>query len=132
MKLSFKLLIFLWLGSVSFLFAQPSVDELLSVPFVGNLVSSPDLGQIAWTSDIEGIQNIYYSNDKGVSYQQLTAYDQPDGQKITNLQFSPNGQWLVYTRGGELGGNWDREQPSNATSMPKPYQPEIRDTSSKG
>lgn len=126
MKFSFKLLILLWLGSMNFMFAQPSVNELLSVPFVDNLASSPDMGQIAWTFDMEGVQNIYYSNDKGSSYQQLSTYNEPDGQKITNLQFSPNGQWLVYTRGGELGGNWDREQPSNATSMPKPYQPEIR------
>src|SRR5699024_3259368 len=126
MKLSFKILIVCWIICSNHIYAQPTVDELLRIPFVGNLVSSPDLGQIAWTFDIEGIQNIYYSNDKGKSYDKLTGYDLPDGQKITNLQFSPDGKWLVYTRGGELGGNWDREQPVNPTSLPNAYQPQIR------
>lgn len=116
-RLSFSFLMILFIN-VSVTYSQTNLKELLSYPYPSNLCSSPTTGKLAWTFDKEGIRNIFISEDKEVSYKQLTHYTEDDGQEFSNLQFSPDGDWLVYMRGGEPGGNNSQNTPVNPTSSP--------------
>ncbi len=99
--------------------AQKSLKELLSYSHPSNLCSSPVAGKLAWTFNTEGVRNVFISEDKGENYKALTHYTEDDGQEFSNLQFSPNGEWLVYMLGGEPGGNRARNTPINPTSSPE-------------
>ncbi|MGH2644545.1 MAG: prolyl oligopeptidase family serine peptidase, partial [Chitinophagaceae bacterium] len=41
-----------------------------------------------------------------------------NGQQISELSFSENGQWLVYELGGAPDGNWSTDLPVNPASYP--------------
>jgi len=43
----------------------------------------------------------------------VTDFVKDDGQEITSLSISNDGNWVVFVRGGEHGGNWDTESPVN-------------------
>lgn len=101
-----------------FVASQTSIKELLSFPYPNNLCGSPSTGQIAWVFNQQGHRNIFLSKDGGSSMIQLTKYNQDDGQVIDGLQFSPDGKWLLYFRGGDPGGNWNTELPVNPNSSP--------------
>jgi dipeptidyl aminopeptidase/acylaminoacyl peptidase len=110
-------------GTVLIVFGQKAtLKKLLSYPYPTNLVSSPATGELAWTFSIKGHRNIYFSKNKGKSFKKLTHYDKDDGQQISKLQFSPEGNWLVYMRGGAPHGNWSRSvrvDPSSSPRKPK-------------
>lgn len=103
----------------SLTFGQPDVRDMLSYPYPSNLCSVPATGWMAWTFDIQGKRNVYISKDKGKSFEKLTSYDEDTGQPISQLQFSPDGKWLLFIRGAEPGGNWSSADPVNPTSFPK-------------
>jgi len=65
------------------------------------LAVSPDGTQWAWVENNRGRRNIFLRNGEG-SVKKLTVYDQDDGQEISQLTFSPDGQSLLFVRGGAL------------------------------
>lgn len=99
-------------------FAQLKLQDLLSYPHPSNLCSDPQSGKIAWTFNQEGRRNIFISEDKGNAYTKLTGFDKDEGQEISSLAFSPDGEWLIFMRGGEPSGNWSEDAPVNPTSSP--------------
>ena len=98
--------------------AQKNLKELLSYSHPSNLCSSPATGKFAWTFNTKGVRNIFLSEDQGINFKALTEYTDDDGQEFSNLQFSPDGVWLVYMLGGEPGGS-SRNIPINPTSSPE-------------
>jgi dipeptidyl aminopeptidase/acylaminoacyl peptidase len=118
-----KKLLFITLMAVVFVgvhtaTSQVSLNELLSYPYPTNLCSSPASEKLAWTFIKKGIHNIFITEDHGHTFKQLTHYKKDDGQAISALQFSPDGRWLVYMKGGGPHGNWTRNKPVNPTSSP--------------
>lgn len=116
---SFILLGLVLFAHVQIAHAQKSLKELLSYSHPSNLCSSPATEKLAWTFNKEGVRNIFISEDKGLSYKALTHYTEDDGQEFSNLQFSPDGEWLVFMLGGEPGGNRSRSTPINPISSPE-------------
>src|SRR6185312_6964848 len=39
--------------------------------------------------------------------QRATSYTSDDGQELTNLAFTPDGNTVVYVRGGDHDANWE-------------------------
>lgn len=109
----------LFFCSISEIYAQLTIKKLLSYPYPSNLCAAPCTGDIAWTFDLQGHRNIYLSQDKGSSFTKLTDNEQDDGQPISELQFSPDGNWLFFVKGGEPGGNWSRSAPVDPLSSPE-------------
>lgn len=97
---------------------QLRLRDLLDHPYTENLCSAPEAHRLAWTFDIRGRRNIYYTEDGGRSYTALTQDSTDGGQQISELSFSGDGQWLVYVRGGAPEGNWSEEEPVNPASYP--------------
>ena len=87
-------------------------------PFPQNLATAATGSRIAWTFNEEGKRNVYVAEGPTFDARKLTSYDIDDGQEITSLSISPDGQHVVYVRGGEHGSNWDDEVVVNPASFP--------------
>ena len=96
------LLTIIALGFVPALNAQGSftLDQVMSSPFPSGLVAAPTGGSVAWIQDAEGRRNIWFAEAPEYVGRQLTAYDQDDGQEISDLCFTPDASALLYVRGG--------------------------------
>src|SRR5258706_10488393 len=82
-------------------FAQQSVtlEELLSAPFPENLTAAKTANRIAWTFNQEGKRNIWVAEGPAFTARRLTSYLQDDGQPLSELNFSEDGNTIGYVRG---------------------------------
>ena len=81
-----------------------TLEEVMSAPFVSELTAAPAGGRVAWIANEQGRRNIWVAQlGSHASAQQITHYTQDDGQEISGLAWSTDGEWLAYTRGGDAG-----------------------------
>ncbi len=78
-----------------------TLEQILSAPFAENLTAAKKVNRVAWTLDEEGKRNVWVAEGPTFSSRRLTSYLTDDGQEISQLSFSEDGNSLVYTRGGE-------------------------------
>jgi len=83
-----------------------TIEQALSAPFHSNLIAAPANGRFAWVANQEGKRNLWVAEPgaqaAGYRVRQLTHFDQDDGQDMGELTFTPDGQTVVYTRGGDF------------------------------
>lgn len=99
-----------------------TLEQILSSPFPADLIASKQGDKVAWVFDIQGKRNIWICEAPAFKARQLTRYDKDDGQELTEPVFSPDGNWIAYTRGG--APNSDKDIP-NPTSDPAGAKQEI-------
>ena len=82
-------------------FAQKSVtlEELLRAPFPENLTAAKKVPRVAWTLNQEGQRNIWVAEAPSFSARRLTSYLEDDGGAISDVNFSDDGNVIVYVRG---------------------------------
>lgn len=73
----------------------------------------------------QGKRNIYFAEAPDFEPLKLTSYNEDAGQEISNLQFTLDGEWLVFVRGGDHGGG-NASSPVNAQNLPKLPKVEIK------
>ena len=78
-----------------------TLEEVLRAPFAENLTAAKKVNRAAWTLDEEGKRNVWVAEGPGFQARRLTSYLEDDGQEISELSFSEDGNSLVYVRGGE-------------------------------
>jgi dipeptidyl aminopeptidase/acylaminoacyl peptidase len=78
-----------------------TLEQILRAPFAENLTSAKKVNRVAWTLDQEGKRNVWVAEGPLFSSRRLTSYVEDDGQEISQLSFSEDGNSLVYVRGGE-------------------------------
>jgi dipeptidyl aminopeptidase/acylaminoacyl peptidase len=100
--------------------AQITAEQIRSYPFPQNLTAAATGSRIAWTFNEEGRRNIYVAEGPDFRARKLTSYGMDDGQELTSVSLSPDGQFVVYVRGGEHSSNWDDQVVVNARSLPEP------------
>src|SRR6266853_4840734 len=76
-----------------------TLDQVMSSPFPSELTVSKRGDRVAWAFDAEGKRNIWIAEAPAFAARQLTHYDRDDGQELTDLTFSPNGNTIAYVRG---------------------------------
>jgi dipeptidyl aminopeptidase/acylaminoacyl peptidase len=104
-------------------FAQSfTLEQVMSSPFPSDLTVSKRGDKIAWAFDAEGKRNIWIAEAPAFTARQLTKYDSDDGQELSDLVFSPNGNWLAFVRG--QGKNQAGEYP-NPSSDPAGVKQEV-------
>ncbi|PSL07246.1 dipeptidyl aminopeptidase/acylaminoacyl peptidase [Cecembia rubra] len=117
-----KLSIFIFLLGFN-LFAQSfTMEQVTSFPFPSELTASNSKDWIAWAMNEKGLRNIYLAQAPHFDTKKVTNFSVDDGQEISSLQFTPDGNNLIFVRGGEHGSNWDWNvgiNPSQSTFMPK-------------
>lgn len=104
---------------------QFTLEQVRGYVFHGPPVAAAGAPRIAWVANDRGRDNLWVAEAPGFEPRQLTRYADDDGQEISSLSLSDDGQWLVYVRGGEHGGNWLRSQPANPASLPAGAKVEI-------
>ena len=92
-----------------------TIEQVLSAPFPANLTASKSGARVAWTLDQEGRRNIWVTEGPEFQARQLTAYDIDDGQALSDVHFSVDGDFLIYVRGE---GKNSAGQSPNPTSNP--------------
>src|SRR5204863_406214 len=70
-------------------------------PFPSELVAARRGSRVAWVFDSEGRRNVWVAEGPQFQARQLTRYDKDDGQELTDLSFSADGNWIVFVRGGD-------------------------------
>ncbi|HMQ06039.1 MAG TPA: prolyl oligopeptidase family serine peptidase [Saprospiraceae bacterium] len=113
----------IFLLTVVSLFCQSyTVEQITAFPYPSEMVSATSGNRLAWAMNEKGLRNIYVMQVPESEPRRITSFDRDDGQEITSLQFTLDGQWLVFVRGGEHGSNWDRYtgfNPSQEVLIPK-------------
>jgi len=118
-KICFFALAFLLNTAVFAQQADFSLEQVTSYPFPNELSSGGE-NRAAWAVNASGLRNIYVTEGPDFEARQLTDYSMDDGQELSSVALSPDGNWVVYIRGGDFGSNWDDEEIVNPTSMPFP------------
>jgi dipeptidyl aminopeptidase/acylaminoacyl peptidase len=78
-----------------------TLEQVLSSPFPSDLVAARRGQRVAWAFDSQGRRNIWVAEGPQFQARQLTRYDRDDGQELTDLAFSADGDWVVFVRGGD-------------------------------
>jgi dipeptidyl aminopeptidase/acylaminoacyl peptidase len=117
MKRAFAYIVFLILFAACGAQAQDhfTLEQILSAPFPDDLVASKTGNRIAWTLDEQGKRNVWAAEAPDFKARRITSYLEDDGQDLSSLGFSADGNTLVYTRGG---GKNPAGQFPNPTSNP--------------
>jgi dipeptidyl aminopeptidase/acylaminoacyl peptidase len=92
-----------------------TLEQILSAPFPSDLTAAKNSNRVAWVFDQQGRRNIWVAEAPGFAARQVTKYNEDDGQELSELRFSLDGNALVYVRGG--GKNVAGQVP-NPTSNP--------------
>ncbi len=95
---------------------SPTIAQILSTPFASDLTAAPTGERIAWLVNIEGKRNVWVAEGPNFKARQLTAYNNDDGQELTNLSFTSDGKWLVFVRGGDANQSGEIPNPTNNVS----------------
>ncbi|MNK17958.1 Prolyl tripeptidyl peptidase precursor [compost metagenome] len=111
------LLVLVFLGFISLeIHAQsPSLVDLLKTPYLSSLAASSQNADVFFVLNKEGIRNVFMASAPDYKPKQLTQFNEDDGQEISNLSISKDGQWAVFVRGGDHGAN-SLAKPINPTS----------------
>ena len=103
--------------------AAPDLATLLSYPFIDGLTAARDADRIAWTVNVKGVRSVKTAAGPTFAARTVTAAAGDDGMELTGLVVSPDGQRLVWVRGGDHDANWEENgrqpNPAAATEQPK-------------
>lgn len=102
-----------------------TLKQVTGYPFPSALVAAPSGARVAWVFDERGVRNIYEAAAPDWQAHRVTDYTADDGQELTNLSFTPDGNTIVYVRGGDHDANWSA--PGNLAPDPSssPIQPMV-------
>ena len=92
-----------------------TLEQVMSSPFPSELIVSKRGDKLAWAFDAEGKRNIWVAEAPSFAARQVTRSNVDDGQELSDLVFSPDGNAIAYVRG--QGKNQSGEVP-NPSSDP--------------
>ncbi|HSU92130.1 MAG TPA: prolyl oligopeptidase family serine peptidase [Gemmatimonadaceae bacterium] len=90
---------------------QITLEALLSAPFPDGLVAAPTGGVVAWTFDEGGSRNVWIARPPDYKASRITSYRGDDGQEITDLTFTPDGNAIAYVRGSSANAHGEIPNP---------------------
>ena len=80
-----------------------TLQQVLSAPFSSGLSASPKGERFVWISDQQGRRNLWLAEPGGsVPARALTRYDADDGVEIGDVTWTPDGESVIYVRGGDF------------------------------
>lgn len=106
-----------------------TIEQVLSAPFLTELTASPDGKRLAWFVNDQGRRNVWAAEAPQFRPRKLTSFTGDDGQDLTKLTWSPDGEIIVFVRG--QGKNSAGETP-NPTNDPAGTEQAIWAVSFKG
>ena len=107
--------IFLLSVFITHIATAQNIESYLSPPFPTDLTASPDGKTIAWVFNDKGSRNIYMAEAPSFTAKKITPYSGDDGMEINSLNFTPDGNSIVYVRGN---GTNNRGEAANPAFLP--------------
>ncbi len=90
---------------------QPfTLEQVTAAPFPENLTAAPAGGKVAWQLNARGVRNLWVAAPPDYQGRQITSYTEDDGQEINQVEWTPDGQSVIYVRGGDF--EMGREDPN--------------------
>jgi dipeptidyl aminopeptidase/acylaminoacyl peptidase len=93
-----------------------SIEDILSAPSPYELIAAK--GRLAWAMNERGARNVWTAEGPKFEPRQLTKFQGDDGVDLGELTFSADGQWIAFTRGGDLETNGESPNPASAAQTP--------------
>ncbi|MGH9400272.1 MAG: S9 family peptidase, partial [Thermoanaerobaculia bacterium] len=90
-----------------------TLEQVLSAPFPSDLTASPSGGKVAWVANIRGARNIWLAEPPDRKGRPVTSFAEDDGQEISDLCFTPDGNAIVFVRGGDANRKGEIPNPGN-------------------
>ena len=97
----------------------PGLETQLSYPFLDGLTAAARADRVAWITVVKGVRSIWTASAPGFAPRLVWSSGTDEGQELTNLSLAPDGQAMVWVRGGDHDGNW----PANGGLQPNPGSP---------
>lgn len=76
------------------------------------MVASQNGKTIAWVFNDKGSRNIYVAESPSFAAKKITTYTGDDGMAITDLNFTPDGNQIVFVRGNAPNGRGEAANPA--------------------
>jgi dipeptidyl aminopeptidase/acylaminoacyl peptidase len=92
-----------------------TLEQVMSSAFPSDLAAAKKTGGFAWVSNARGARNIWVAEPPDFKGRQVTSYTGDDGQDVGELEWTPDGKSIVYTRGGDFEFP-ERSYPNPATN----------------
>lgn len=102
-----------------------TLEQVRSYPFPSELQAARSVNRIVWALNERGLRNLWVAEAPRFTARQLTQYTLDDGQELSSVRISPDGQWISFIRGGDFGSNFDDALPVNPLGMPLPSRTEL-------
>jgi len=102
-----------------------TMAQVRSYPFPNELAAAATGSRIAWAMNEQGRRNIYVAEGPEWMPRKLTSYDTDEGQELTSVQLTADGETVIYVRGGDHGANWEDGLPVNPASTTEPVRVQI-------
>src|SRR5579884_3128616 len=93
--------------------ARFSLEQVMSAPFPSELTVSHTSGKVAWILDEKGARNIWVAEAPDYKGRRLTRFTADDGQEIAQMSWTPDGQSIIYVRGGDFETHRDNPNPAS-------------------
>jgi dipeptidyl aminopeptidase/acylaminoacyl peptidase len=90
-----------------------TMEQIKSYPFPNELTAAGTGSRIAWAFNERGVRNVWVADGPDFKARRLTNYTVDDGQELTSLSISDDGNHVIYVRGGDHGSNFDSSAPVN-------------------
>src|SRR5690606_20029438 len=103
--------------------AQTTLEQLTAYPFPSELRTAATGSRVVVAINQQGRRNLYVAEGPSFALRKLTAYDADQGNEITGVQLSPDGEWVVFVKGGDHGA-FNGTTPRNPASLP--FQPKVQ------
>lgn len=108
--------IFLFFFPITHAQSSFTLEQVMSAPFPANLTASKTGGRLAWTLDQQGRRNIWVAEVPEFHVRQLTQYNTDEGQPLSDLHFSSDGNTLVFVRGEGKNAAGQSPNPTSNTA----------------
>jgi dipeptidyl aminopeptidase/acylaminoacyl peptidase len=103
-----------------------SLEQVTDFTFPSDLVAAPRGQRIAWAMVTRGVRNLFVADGPDFLPRQLTTSTADDGQELTSVVFTADGERVVYVRGGDHGANWPGERNLVPNPASSPVEPRMQ------
>ncbi len=102
-----------------------TLEQVMSAPFASGLQAAPRGGGLLWIANQQGRRNIWVAEPNGGTYnvRRVTGDTADDGIEIGDVCWTPDGQRIVYVRGGDF--EFPERPPSNPALLTQGVEQEI-------
>lgn len=109
-----RVLLLALMASVAPAHAQQSftLRQVMSAPFASELIAAPTGGKVAWVQNILGARNLWVASPPDYKGRQLTRFTGDEGKYLVFPAFTPDGNGIVFIRGGAHSGTRLAEPPN--------------------